>query len=208
MIKRTKAEIVTLNEICKGDLPAMVDTVRAEWPNSYSVSTFLPLTEANDAAITCKTGTAYGIAVITAVSADKYKGWSAYGKAFKAQDGDAERRGWVCAEAKGSYFACATQFAADKPRVALSQCLELIDNVIPSTQGHKSLPWVIGGVLNLQADGKTSLSDCTGDDYVHTGSDVQHVIASSSRTLEDTTTYEMHGTEFPALATWISGTWN
>jgi hypothetical protein len=82
--------------------------------------------------------------------------------------------------------------------VALNQCKDLMNNIIPSvrTSGGEILPTVIGGDLNMKYKGSPNAQDCVPGGFFRKGDgDVQHIMATTSLAFSSSRTIAMSRTD-------------
>jgi endonuclease/exonuclease/phosphatase family metal-dependent hydrolase len=192
-IQNSAPDVVTLNEICSGDLAPLTATLAGVYTGSTVVSAFKAATDRRtNAPYKCKNGQDYGIGLIVHIPGTDL-GHQVFSGVYASQDtGSAEERAWVCIQATGSFYACTTHLASTSGSIALSQCQDLMNNIIPSvrTTGGGYAPTVIGGDLNMKFRGSPNAQSCVPPGYFRKGDgDVQHIMAtadfafSSSRTI-------------------------
>jgi hypothetical protein len=197
-IQNSAPDVVTLNEICQNDVAQLSSTLAGVYSGSTVVWAFKAATDRRtNAPYKCKNGQDYGIGLIAHIPGT-YAGHQIFSGIYASQDtASAEERAWLCIHATGSYYACTTHLASTSGTVALSQCKDLMNNLIPSVRAADGgyAPTVIGGDLNLTYGGSPNAQSCVPAGYFRKGDgDVQHIMAttdlafSSSRTIAMTHT--------------------
>lgn len=201
VIRNTAPDVVTLNEICSGD----VQTLHATLASVYSSGTVIWAFKAagdkrSGGPYKCKNGQDYGIGVVMHIPAP-YNGYTVSSGLYPMQDGGSnEQRAWLCVSATGNYLACTTHLAT-VGSVALNQCNHLTRTVIPQVQaaGGGALPTLLGADLNLRYGGSPDAQACVPGGFYRKGDgSVQHFIASSNLSFVSTQKIGMSHTDHPA----------
>jgi hypothetical protein len=202
VIRHERPTIVTLNEICRGDLSVLKRSMPAA-RGAHIAAAFEPARDGDThRPFPCVNGEQYGIGVLASIpSADtKHR---AYSGVYPVQDpGDPEVRVWVCIDAVGAYFACTTHADDGSTTVALAQCRYLLSSAVPMIRTHDTAdPVILGADLNLPAGGRPSPQSCLPSGYLRADDGArQDVVASPGFTLRSRTVIDMHGTtDHPAL---------
>jgi hypothetical protein len=193
VIQNSAPDVVTLNEICQNDVVQLSSTLASVYSGSTVVWAFKAATDRRtNAPYKCKNGQDYGIGLIAHIPGT-YLGHQISSGIYASQDTtSAEERAWLCIHATGSFYACTTHLASTSGTVALNQCKDLMNNIIPSVRsaGGGYAPTVVGGDLNMKFNGSPNVQNCVPAGYFRKGDgDVQHVMAttdlafSSSRTI-------------------------
>jgi hypothetical protein len=129
----------------------------------------------------CKNGQDYGIGLVAHVPG-AYAGHEIFSGLYASQDtGSAEQRAWLCIQATGGFYACTPHLASTNGSIAMSQCTDLMNNIIPSMRDSHGgyAPTVLGGDLNMKYGGSPNVQDCVPAGYFRKGDgDVQHIIAT------------------------------
>jgi endonuclease/exonuclease/phosphatase family metal-dependent hydrolase len=136
-IHRYRPALVTLNEICRGDLAAMTGL--------HMTADFVPAWNKNtDDWYRCTNGELYGIALIhQGADRDVHRGW------YTNQDNGEEVRAWTCTTViAGRLTACTTHLSVDRA-VALRQCHELMSTL---TSAWVLPEVIVAGDFNLTVD--------------------------------------------------------
>ncbi|MEU4514918.1 hypothetical protein AB0G05_35920 [Nonomuraea wenchangensis] len=195
-------DLVTLNEICAGDLPAYLQPSLAEaWPDDWTYSLFYPaLNKQTGAPITCTNGDSFGNAVLGRVPAALWQGVNGWAGEYTAQDGGNEKRTFACAYAIGDHLACATHLSSSSEPIALAQCRALMFSAVPAIRSAEGISGrtVVGGDLNLEYDTSDpeNAQNCVPGGHIRKGDgDVQHVIFSNDLTFGSTAKYGLSYTD-------------
>ncbi|MEU6727680.1 endonuclease/exonuclease/phosphatase family protein, partial [Nonomuraea wenchangensis] len=195
-------DLVTLNEICAGDLPAYLQPSLAEaWPDDWTYSLFYPaLNKQTGAPITCTNGDRFGNAVLGRVPAALWQGVNGWAGEYTAQDGGTEKRTFACAYAIGDHLACATHLSSSSEPIALAQCRALMFSAVPAIRSAEGISGktVVGGDFNLEYDTSDpeNAQNCVPGGHIRKGDgDVQHVIFSNDFTFGSTGKYGLSYTD-------------
>lgn len=197
-IQNSAPDVVTLNEICQNDVVQLASTLAGVYSGSTVVWAFKAAADRRtNAPYKCKNGQDYGIGLVAHIPGT-YAGHQIFSGIYASQDtASAEARAWLCIHATGSFYACTTHLASTSGAVALNQCKDLMNNLIPSVRNSDGgyAPTVIGGDLNMKFGGSPNAQSCVPTGYFRKGDgDVQHIMAttdlafSSSRTIAMTHT--------------------
>jgi hypothetical protein len=186
-IQAQKPDIVTLNEICKDDLPALTNALASVHPGRTIVAEFKA---AGDRRITapykCMNGQEYGIGLVAHIPGE-YAGHEVSSGLYATQDtSSAEERAWLCVRANGTVTACTTHLAT-VGTIALAQCNALMGTIVPAARGATTtgVPAVVGGDFNLKFNGSPNVQDCVPTGFFRKGDgDVQHIFATMDLTFK------------------------
>ncbi|MFE9189898.1 endonuclease/exonuclease/phosphatase family protein [Micromonospora sp. NPDC007208] len=196
-------DLVTLNEICADDLPALHDVFETVHPGRTVVSAFQAAGDRPSGDDTrCRNGQRFGIGLLTHVPAPTSPR-TVYAGTHPTQDlADPEERAWLCVDVDGALLACTTHLSATGYRVALTQCDHLLDTILPRISRNAGYePTVLGGDLNLLAGHDPDVRACTppGHQRIDDGR-LQHITATTDITLCCRALVPMHGaTDHPGL---------
>lgn len=159
VIGSARADVVTLNEVCRADIGRLTGSTYAGW--------FAPAQDPAGDPYPCDNGDDYGIGMLHQVAAS-----SSVSAPYDAQDSGPEKRVWMCSRFEDGTAACATHLSK---AVATSQCKELMDTNVPANTGDDAT--VVAGDFNL-AEG---ILDCVPSGFLRADDGrVQHVMASSA----------------------------
>jgi hypothetical protein len=202
VIRHERPTIVTLNEICRGDLSALKRAMPAA-RGAYVAAAFEPARDRDThRPFPCVNGEQYGIGVLASVPSS-VAAPHVYSGVYPIQDpGDPEERVWVCIDAVGAYVACTTHADDGSTTVALAQCRYFLSSAVPMIRTQDTAdPMILGADLNLPAGGRPSPQSCLSPGYVRADDGArQDVVAGPGFTLRTRTVIDMHGTtDHPAL---------
>jgi len=203
VIRADAPDVVTLNEVCQGDVDALGKTMADLYRGATVVRAFKAAPDRRTASATrCRNGQPYGIGLLAHIPAP-YRGHTKYSGIYPTQDtGDPELRAWLCLYATGHFYACTTHLASTSSAIALAQCGYLLDAAIPAvrTRGRYE-PTVVGGDLNLRNGGSADVRSCVPSGYPHNDDGaVQHVVATTDLTVSSSRLIDMNGTtDHPSL---------
>ena len=202
VISSTAPDVVTLNEVCAPDVAQLATTLAGVYPGSTVVWAFKAARNRGTGGnYKCKNGQDYGIGLVAHVPAP-FNGVQTYSGIYASQDpGSGEERAWLCLNAVGNFYACTTHLAAGNGAVALNQCKDLMNNIIPSVRvsGGGYAPTVIGGDLNLKYRGSPNAQSCVPGGYYRKGDgDVQHILATTDLAFSSSRSIGMSHTDHDA----------
>ncbi|TDC73194.1 endonuclease/exonuclease/phosphatase family protein [Micromonospora sp. KC606] len=203
VIRAETPHLVTLNEICRDDVPALERVLADVHRGGRVVAAFQAAGDRPSGDVTrCRDGQPYGIGLLAHLAAPQ-RGHRILSGTYPVQDGtDPELRVWLCVHAPGVAHACTTHLAAFRSAVALAQCRHLIDHVVPRIRRDAGyLPTVLGGDLNLRHGGSPDVRACVppGHRRVDDGG-VQQIVATTDITVDDLRPVGMNGaTDHPGL---------
>jgi endonuclease/exonuclease/phosphatase family metal-dependent hydrolase len=205
-ITSLRPDIVTLNEVCSGDVRRLLDAMQTVWPGQVGDDTrgrtmaFAPAWNAStNQTYKCRNGEEFGNGILWHSSdptAIKNSGL------YSNQDTGSEKRSWQCVQINPSGpYACTTHLSAASEPVALAQCRELMSHIASATGGG-AMSSVVGADLNLEYDtaDPENAQNCVPGGYYRKGDgSVQHFIAHNSLAFVERTTYRMSYTDHPAF---------
>ena len=199
VIQGSAPDVVTLNEVCQNDVVQLYNTLVSVYSGSTVVWAFKAATDRRTGApYKCKNGQDYGIGLVVHIPAP-YTGYQTYSGIYASQDtSSAEERAWLCLYAVGNFYACTTHLASTSGTVALNQCKDLTNNIIPSVRslGGAYKPTVMGGDLNMKYGGSPNAQSCVPSGYFRKGDgDVQHIMATTDFTFSSSRTIAMSHTD-------------
>ena len=188
VIKSVAPTLVTLNEVCRKDLPALAaETGALDFQ-------FTPALKADDKPVKCKNGEDYGMGLLS---------WAApkWGKAthgvYAAQSSMTERRVWLCMGYEG-FVGCTTHLST-KGATALAQCKALVSGALAEAAAEG--PALMAGDWNMKYKGTPNAQDCVPAGFYRKGDGtLQHVLASQEFAFVETIVIDMEGsTDHPGL---------
>lgn len=204
VIRDRAPQLVTLNEICAGDLPVLRRALADGHGAGSVAAAFTPaLDRRTRAAIRCRDGRPYGIGVLAWTPFPGARAQVSHGM-FRAQDPrQPEQRVWLCltlrAGAAAGVTGCSTHLSSGGTRVATAQCRELLGAVPPGRPadgGGDGAALVVGGDLNLAGP---LPAGCAPAGYQQAGMAVQHVLARGLTVREVTAVDLQASTDHPGL---------
>jgi hypothetical protein len=202
LIRTQTPEVVTLNEVCRGDLAALDRAMADSGRGDDVVSRFTPaLDRRTGQAIRCRNGEPYGIGVLARTPGPR-PDYTTTSGIYPIQDvTHPEQRAWLCLRVPGQFSACTTHLASTDPQIALAQCRYLLGTVIPGTDpAAAALPTVLGGDFNLQRGLAPDLRFCLPTGFQHVDRAVQHILATADLRVGSVRSLDMHGTtDHPGL---------
>jgi endonuclease/exonuclease/phosphatase family metal-dependent hydrolase len=158
VIRAQAPDVVTLNEVCAGDLAVLHRALAEAHHGGGVVDAFTPaLDRRTGGPVRCRDGRPYGIGVVVWSPAD-LPGHAVRSGIYPMQDPrQPELRAWLClttaSTTAGPLTACTTHLASGSPAVTLAQCRNLVTAVLPALLSQPGRPGlVVGGDLNLTAD--------------------------------------------------------
>ncbi|MEU4530583.1 endonuclease/exonuclease/phosphatase family protein [Micromonospora ureilytica] len=197
-------DVVTLNEICAGNLTALRRVFQAVHPGRTIVGAFQAAGDRPSGDDTrCSNGQRFGIGLLTHMQTPSPPA-TVYAGIHPTQDlADPEERAWLCVDVDGALLACTTHLSASGGyRVALTQCDHLLGTILPTLSRDAGYePAVLGGDLNLLAGHDPDVRSCTppGHQRVDDGG-LQHIMATPGIKLCCRRTVPMNGaTDHPGL---------
>jgi Endonuclease/Exonuclease/phosphatase family len=203
VIRAEEPDVVTLNEVCEGDLPVLERALADGARDGAVVSAFRAAKDRRTGgAFLCRNGRPYGIGMVVRRDPD-VRDHSTFGGIFPTQDmRDPEERAWLCVDARTGVTACTTHLANSSRPVARAQCGYLLGTAIPAGRVRNgSATVVLGGDLNLRFDGVPRTQSClpTGVRRVD-DDDVQNVVTTPEFEIVSRRLVSMGGTtDHPGL---------
>jgi hypothetical protein len=188
VIKDVAPGLVTLNEVCREDVPWLAGMTGAV------DFRFTPALKADDTPVKCKNGDDYGNGLLSWFAPT----WDApVTGVYSTQSSMTERRVWICMGYAG-FVGCTTHLSTDGA-TALAQCKDIVGG--PLATAAADGPAVMAGDWNLKFKGSPNAQDCVPGGFYRKGDgSVQHVIASDHLTFLETVVIGMDGTtDHPGL---------
>jgi hypothetical protein len=204
-----RPDVVTLNEICRDDLPALQTALAAVDPGDTVVAAFQAAgNRSTGAAYPCLNGQEYGIGVLARIPAANH-GHTTDGDIYPVQDpDDPEERAWVCLRATDLFAACTTHLTNTVPAITLAQCADLLRRVVPAVRarGGSGELFVLGGDLNVRTASVPQTRSCLSADFPYAGDrGSQYVLTTGGATLGPATVIDMHQvTDHPGILVTVS----
>jgi endonuclease/exonuclease/phosphatase family metal-dependent hydrolase len=203
VINAESPDLVTLNEICEGDLGALERALVRAVPGGTAVSAFHAARDRDTGdGYRCANGQRFGIGIVSRWR--PVPGSAPGGGIYPVQDADdPEERAWLCVDVAAApvVTACTTHLAYTKRDVAAGQCRYLFDTVIAGMRARDGAPpVVVGGDLNLAGDDPGLRSCIPEGSAVADDGVVQHVVATPEFAVAAARTIELRvETEHPGL---------
>jgi hypothetical protein len=203
LIHARRPDVVTLNEVCRGDVSVLKQAMSATFPDARIVSAFRPAGDRRtDRAYQCLNAQQFGDGVLVLVpgAATRYR---AYGGVYPTQDlTDPEERVWLCIDVAAHFTACTTHTANTSTAIALAQCQYLLRTAVPRVRRQDGDdPVVVGADLNLPAGQTPSPQSCLPAGYRRADDGArQDVATGQGATIRSRTVIDMHRTtDHPGL---------
>ncbi|MEU4476252.1 endonuclease/exonuclease/phosphatase family protein [Micromonospora sp. NPDC023888] len=212
VISAEAPDLVTLNEICQDDVAVLERVFATVHTGRRVVSAFQAAGDRPSGGDTrCRNGQPYGLGLLTrARTSDAAP--AVYRGIHPTQDlADPEERAWLCVDAV--LLACTTHLANTSYGVALAQCRQLLDTILPTIRRRTGQPPVLlSGDLNLRDGGDPDVRSCAppGHQRIDDGA-LQHIVATTDIGLCCRRSVTMHGaTDHPGLLATLSidGDWS
>lgn len=203
LIRDQRPDIVTVNEVCRGDVSRLKRAMSDSHRGAVIASAFKAAGDRDtNGAYRCRNGQKYGIGVLATI-APSASGYRTYGGIYPNQTpDDPEERVWVCIHADSAFYACTTHLASNSTSVALAQCRYFLQSAVPAIRSQGGAdPVILGADFNLPAGGSPDPRSCLPARYqrLDDGSR-QEVVTSPGVTLGSHAVIGMHGTtDHPAL---------
>jgi hypothetical protein len=199
LIRHERPDVVTLNEVCRGDVSVLTRAMSATHRGGRVASSFKAAVDRRTGGpFRCVNGQQYGIGVLalrgTASGSRTFDG------VYPSQDlADPEERVWLCLDAQPGLLACTTHTASTSTAVALAQCRFLLSSALPRVRNQAGdVSAVLGADLNLPWPGAQS---CLPQGYQRADDgSVQDVVSSPAIAVRSRTVIDMRGaTDHPGL---------
>jgi endonuclease/exonuclease/phosphatase family metal-dependent hydrolase len=202
-IRQDEPDVVTLNEVCQGDVETLGHLLGRVHRSDRVVRLFKAAPDRRTGSATrCLDGQPYGIGLLAHIP-EPHRGYATRSGVYPVQDTrDPEVRAWLCIRATAHFQACVTHLANTDQAVALAQCGHLLDTAIPAIRGRgRYEPTVVGGDLNLTYRGSPGVRSCLPAGYRRADDGaVQHVVATRDFTVSSSRLIGMDGsTDHPSL---------
>jgi hypothetical protein len=203
LVRHDRPTMVSVNEVCRGDVGVLKKAMSAVFPGASVASAF---TSAHDRAtrtpVRCENGQQYGDGVLVVVPSSP-PGVRSYRGLYPVQDPrDVEERVWVCIDLPTQFSACTTHTASTSPAIAVDQCRYLLKSAVPMISGRDSgNPIILGADLNLAARGSPSPRSCLPSGYRRADDNaLQDVVVSPGVEMRSHAVLDMEGTtDHPGL---------
>lgn len=202
LIKFLRPNVVTLNEVCENDVHNDLYTAfRQAWQNTprhvtFALSVYIMEPGGDDYKL-CENDQRYVVGILGHVPGDEFVDLAVGGDTYPAtlqHPDDNEWRAWGCVAAVGVYYACTTHLTSHGGQIAMNQCEELMDTIVPTWAwvNGAALPTVVGGDLNLTYRGDPDVQDCVPSGWFRKGDgNLQHIMATNDLTFLNSHRIEM-----------------
>jgi hypothetical protein len=202
VIREERPDIVTLNEICRGDLSQLERAMSDAHPGTTVDAAFKAAPDRPTAApFRCRNGQEYGIGVLAATSGAAEE--RTYGGSYPIQDvTDPEERVWLCVHVAGAFYACTTHTANTSASIALDQCRYFLQTAAPAMRRDGGDdPVILGADFNLFSGRSPGFLPCLPSGYQQADDGArQHVVASSGVAMRSRVLIDMQqSTDHPGL---------
>lgn len=202
LIRADGPDVVTLNEVCRGDV-ATLRRALSDGRAGTVVSAFKAAVDRRTGdAFRCRNGEPYGIGLLVRLS-HSHRAYVTTAGVYPVQDtADPEERAWLCVGIAHDFYACTTHLASTKPAVALAQCRYLLGMALSTLRRpDRGLPAVLGGDLNLRPDRSPDVRSCVPRGYTRfDDGGTQDILASAGFAETARRTVGMGGTtDHPSL---------
>ncbi len=203
LIHENRPEMVSLNEVCRDDLPVLKQAMSTTFPATAVASAFAPVKDRQtQTPVRCQNGQEYGDGVLVVDSPPAVASRSDSGD-YPVQDPrDPEERVWVCIDLATRFSACTTHTTSANTTTALNQCRCLLTSVVPRISRRNSDgPVILGADLNLPAYGSPSPQSCLPSGYQRSDDGGrQDVVVSPGIEMSSHSVIDMQGTtDHPGL---------
>ena len=203
LIGRDRPDIVSVNEVCRGDVGVLERAMSATFRGAAVASGFRAARDRpKKAPVRCQNGQEFGDGVLAVLPSGSHR-FSTYGGIHRIQDAnDVEERVWVCVDLAARFSACTSHLASTDTTVALAQCRYLLGSVGPVRRRHVGGgPIIVAGDFNLAAGGSPNPQACLPHGYQRSDDgDLQDVVVSPGVAIRSHSVIDMRGTtDHPAL---------
>jgi hypothetical protein len=203
LIHHDRPTMVTVNEVCRGDVSVLAQALSSTFPAARVAKAFTSARNgATQAPVRCENSQQYGDGVLVVVPSSA-PGSRSYRGVYPVQDPrDIEQRVWVCIGLARRMSACTTHTASTSATFAIDQCRYLLGSAVPILSGGDGgNPVILGADLNLAARGSPSPQSCLPSGYQRVDDDaLQDVVVSPGVEVRSHSVLDMDDTtDHPAL---------
>ena len=206
VIRSEEPDVVTLNEVCEGDVPVLERALADSGRGGAALSAFRAAGDRRTGgAVRCHNGRQYGIGIVARLRAPAAGPAGirrpSVGSSRCRTSASRKQRAWLCLKSEGTAFAaCTTHLANSSPAVARAQCGYLLRWAVPVAHlGTAAV--VLGGDLNLRFGGVADGESCIPADSTRVDDGgVQNVVTTSAFAIAARRFVDMDGTtDHPGL---------
>jgi hypothetical protein len=202
LIGRHRPDVVSLNEVCRGDVAVLKSAMTDAFGGAAVASGFRPAEDrATWGSVRCQNGQDFGDGILVEIPPEARS--RILSGVYPTQDPhDVEERVWVCVDLSSSYSACTTHAASTSTAIALAQCRYLLSSAAQRMRHRGDGKRIIfAGDLNVAARGAPNLQACVPDGYVRADDgDLQALVATPPIAVRSRSIIDMHGTtDHPGL---------
>jgi hypothetical protein len=193
VIRAVRPDVVTLNEVCRRDLSTLDQALSATTPGVVVAAFAGAVDRITGGPVHCLNGEEYGIGLL---SVSSQPGGTTRRGTYAVQDtADPEERVWLCLQRAAGHVACTTHLASTSVAVALAQCRELFDRVLPSmAAAGRGESVVLGADLNFRAGRSPNVASCLPPGYVRADDGgTQYVVATSDFDVSASDSIDLRG---------------
>jgi endonuclease/exonuclease/phosphatase family metal-dependent hydrolase len=191
-------DVVTVNEICAGDIERLHQALVAADRGGTVVAAFRAAGNRTlSGPYRCRDGRPYGNGLLVRIPSPGHGAVTRSGL-YDVQDRrDPEERAWLCLDVATYLSACTTHLASTSGAVALGQCRALFADVVRPA----AWPTVVAGDLNLDTPGAGGSRSCLPpQDPAADDGRAQHVIATPGLEVTSRVLIDLAGTtDHPGL---------
>lgn len=166
VIHERRPDIVTLNEVCRGDVSELKQAMSDSHRSTFVASAFKAAPDrAPNGPFRCRNGQQYGIGAL-ALTPSSESGYGTYGGVYPIQDLATLKNGWLCIHVANEVYACTTHAASTSTDVAFAQCRYLLESAAPTMRSQGGAdPAILGADLNLLAGRSPDPESCLPRGY-------------------------------------------
>ena len=203
LIGHDRPEMVSVNEVCRGDVGVLERAMAASFHGAAVASAFRAARDrATHAAVRCQNGQEFGDGVLAVLPSGSHR-FRTSGGVHRTQDpNDVEERVWACVELATRFSACTSHLASTDTTIALAQCRYLLSSVVPVLPRHvDGEPIIVAGDFNLAAGGSPNPQVCVPPGYQRADDGaLQDIVASPGVEIRSRSLIDMRGTtDHPGL---------
>jgi hypothetical protein len=203
LVSRYRPDLVSLNEVCRGDVDVLERALSAASRGAAVASAFEPARDPGTSTpVRCQNGQSFGNGVLAVPASPTHRPRILSGVYPPQDPPDMEERVWVCLDLARQFLGCTTHTAVTDPAIALAQCRDLMSSAVRWARRHDDGgPIIVAGDLNLTAGGSPSPDSCLPRGYRRADDGGrQDVMASPGVDVRSRAVLDMRGaTDHPGL---------